>query len=360
MNSDGSDDTDRPSSGSAARPKPPVLVTGASGFIGINLLHVLTASGRAVVGLDDRPVPEPAVESLGRYGPVPVVEVADVRDADAMAEIVCRQRPEIVIHAAAVTAGGDRERRDARTVIEVNVGGTQSILDACAAAGVPRLLHVSSGAVYGPATFGTEPLDESMLVAPTFPPPSYYGITKLAAEQVALRHGQLHDVGVVVARLSAVFGPWEYPSGVRDFMSPMLQMVTAARDGTPIRLPADRPRNWAYAPDAARVLVALADIADPGHRCYNVCPETTSTATAFLDRLARHHADLDHELVDDPRRATIGFDADPRLPRAPVSGRRLVDELEQRGGDPLWTDPADSFDAFVRWAEANPSWLRAS
>ncbi len=331
-----------------------MLVTGASGFIGINLLHVLVERGQPVVGLADRPLPEPAVVSLDRIGSVPDVEIADVRDADAVAGIVLRRRPQVVIHAAAVTAGPDREQTDARTVIDVNVGGTQSVLDACTEANVRRLVHLSSGAVYGPATFGLVPLDESTLVAPTFPPPSYYGITKLAAEQVALRHGRLHDLDLVVARLSAVFGPWEYPTGVRDFMSPMLQMVTAARDGRPVRVVADQPRNWAYAPDAARALVALADIADPQHRCYNVCPETTSTATAFLDRLVRHHPELDHRIVDDPEQATISVDADPRRPRAPVSARRLTHELDRTEGESPWTATGEAYDAYIRWARANP------
>jgi UDP-glucuronate 4-epimerase len=231
-------------------------------------------------------------------------------------------------------------------VIDVNIGGTQSILDACSNAGVGRLVHVSSGAVYGPATFGPDLLDETTTVAPT----TYYGITKLAAEQVARRHGELHGLEVVVARLSAVFGPWEYPTGVRDFMSPMLQMVRAAKDGTPIRLVADRPRNWVYAPDAARALLALALEPELGHNCYNVCPETTTTARRFLERLAAAWADvgayLDWAVIDDPTLATIGFDADPRLKRAPVSGRRIAEEL----GTSLWTASDDAFDHYIAWA----------
>ncbi len=333
-------------------------MTGASGFIGINLLHILTEAGRPVVGLADRPVPRQALASLAELGPVPTVDIVDVRDAEAVAEAMVRHRPRAVIHAAAVTAGADREAADARTVVDVNIGGTQSVLDACTAAGVKRLVHVSSGAVYGPATFGSALLAETTLVAPTFPPPSYYGITKLAAEQLALRHGVVHDLEVVAARLSAVFGPWEYPTGVRDFMSPMQQMVRAAHTGSPIRLVADQPRNWVYAPDAARVLVALADARRPAHDCYNVCPEfTTTTAIAFLDRLARHHPGLDPAVVDTPERATIGFDADPHLPRAPVSGRRLAEEPALTTAEPPWTDPQDAFDDYLRWADANPSWL---
>ena len=122
----------------------------------------------------------------------------------------------------------DRERTDARVIVDVNVGGTQSILDACDASGVPRLVYVSSGAVYGDLTFvDAEELVETTCVAPT----GLYGITKLAGEQLVRRHGELHPLETITTRLSAVFGPWEYQTGVRDFMSPMLQLAAAARRG---------------------------------------------------------------------------------------------------------------------------------
>lgn len=327
-----------------------VLITGASGFIGLNLLEALAPLPHRVVGMADRPMPDNAHAALAEVGPVPRLEVVDVRDADAVAAVMERHRPNVVIHTAAVTAGPERERTEARTVIDVNIGGTQSVLDACTATGVARLVHVSSGAVYGPGTFGPNLLEETTPVAPT----TYYGITKLAAEQLTHCHGELHKLDVVVARLSAVFGPWEYPTGVRDFMSPMLQMVRAARDGKPIRLVADRPRNWVFAPDAARALVALAFKPELSHDCYNICPETTTTARRFLDRLVAARAEpgtesehaIDHALVNDPDRATIGFDADPRLRRAPVSGQRIAEEL----GTSLWTASDDAFDHYIAWA----------
>lgn len=336
-----------------------VLVTGSSGFIGLNLLEALAPLPCRVVGLADRPVPDKARFSLAELGLVPVLEAVDIRDPHAVAEVMERHRPDVVIHTAAVTAGPERERSGARAVIDVNIGGTQSVLDGCSAAGVGRLVHVSSGAVYGPAAFGPDSLDETTPLAPT----TYYGITKLTAEQLAHRHGELHDLDVVVARLSAVFGPWEYPTGARDFMSPMLQMVRAARDGTPIRLVADRPRNWMYAPDGARMLVALALKPELGHDCYNICPETTTTAVRFLERLAAAYAevgaDLDHAVVDDPAQASIGCDADPRRERAPVSSRRIAEELgvaepgKGHAATSLWTSPDDAFDRYIAWTLAH-------
>ena len=105
-----------------------VLVTGASGFIGLNLLHVLGPLPRRVVGLADRPVPDLAMASLARLGAVPPVDQVDVRNADAVAEAMERHRPDVVIHAAAVTAGPERERTDARTTIDVTENGVGRVM----------------------------------------------------------------------------------------------------------------------------------------------------------------------------------------------------------------------------------------
>jgi nucleoside-diphosphate-sugar epimerase len=277
------------------------------------------------------------------------VERVDIRDAAAVDEVVADYRPDVVIHAAAVTAGIDRERSDARTVVDVNVGGTQSVLDACRKNGVGRIVHVSSGAVYGAATFGSETLDETTLVEPS----GLYGITKLAAEQLARRHAVLHDADVVIARLSAVFGPWEYPTGVRDFMSPMLQLVRAGLNGETSRYVEDAPRNWVYAPDAARAIAGLALAPVPRFGCYNVCPETRGSVAELIDRLAESTPDAEFIAVDRPEDATLSYDADPLLERARVSAGRIREEL----GDELWSAHDQAFSSYLEWVESHRRWL---
>lgn len=326
-----------------------VLVTGATGFIGLNLLHTLVGSGHEVIGVASGPLPQLAADSLGRTGAVPVVELVDIRDGSAVHDVVARSRPDVVIHAAAVTAGAERERTDARTIVDVNVGGTQSVLDACSRNDVGRMVHVSSGAVYGAATFGTDPLDETTSVEPV----GLYGITKLAAEQLVRRHAELHDTDIVIGRLSAVFGPWEYPTGVRDFMSPMLQVVRASRSGEISRYVEDAPRNWVYAPDAARALSHLALGPAPRFDCYNVCPEERGALAQHIERLRAFAPAAEFLSVGRPEDASVSYDADPRLERAPVSGSRIQSEL----GDDVWSPHDDAFDSYLTWVDSNPDWL---
>ncbi len=326
-----------------------VLVTGATGFIGLNVLHTLIRDGHKVIGIASGALPQFAADSLGRIGEVPLVAQIDLRDGWAVDEVVAQFRPDVVIHAAAVTAGAERERTDARTIVDVNVGGTQSVLDACARNGVRRMVHVSSGAVYGAATFRTDTLDETTSVEPV----GLYGITKLAAEQLARRHAELHATEIVIGRLSAVFGPWEYPTGVRDFMSPMLQLVRAGRNGESSRYVEDAPRNWVYAPDAARALVGLALGPVPRFDCYNVCPEERGTLAQHIERLRAFAPATDFLRVDRPDDASLSYDADPRLERAPVSGNRIRSEL----GDDFWSQHDDAFESYLTWVNSNPDWL---
>jgi nucleoside-diphosphate-sugar epimerase len=326
-----------------------VIVTGATGFIGLNLLHALVDDGHEVIGVASHALPQIAADSLGRTGSVPIVEQVDIRDESAVHDVVARYRPDVVIHAAAVTAGAERERSDARTIVDVNVGGTQSVLDACRRNDVDRIVHVSSGAVYGAATFGTETLDETTCVEPV----GLYGITKLAAEGLARRHAELNAADVLIGRLSAVFGPWEYATGVRDFMSPMLQLVRAGRNAEISRYVEDAPRNWAYAPDAASALVGLALAQSPKFGCYNVCPEKRGTVTELIGRLGTATPKAEFTRVDGPEDATVSYDADPRLERASVRSSRIREEL---GGE-LWSAHPDSFDSYLAWVESNPDWL---
>ena len=245
--------------------------------------------------------------------------------------------------------GIDRERTQARTIVDVNVGGTQSVLDACLRSDVGRVVYVSSGAVYGAATFGTEILDEATAVEPI----GLYGITKRAAEQLARRHSELHDVEVVIGRLSAVFGPWEYSTGVRDFMSPMLQLVRGGVNGQICKYVDDAPRNWVYGPEAAEALIGLALGSAPRFDCYNVCPEERGSVAQLIDPLRAFAPRAEFLAVDRPEDASVSYDADPRLERAEVSGDRIRTELS---GD-LWSANEDAFDAYLSWIESNPGWL---
>lgn len=119
----------------------PVLVTGASGYVGSLVVRALAAdSSFRVLATDVRPVPPehrlPGVEH----------QVADVR-SPGLADLFARFRPRCVVHLASIVTPGKDSSRDFE--YSVDVLGTENVLRACLAAGVEQIVVTSSGAAYG-------------------------------------------------------------------------------------------------------------------------------------------------------------------------------------------------------------------
>jgi UDP-glucose 4-epimerase len=136
-------------------------------------------------------------------------------------------------------------------------------------------------------------------------------------------------------------------------MSPMLQVLVAARHGSIIRRVADTPRNWAYAPDAATALAGLGLKAALGHGLYNVCPDRRATVGHFVDRVRSTYPAIDDGVVPRTEETTISFDADPGQRRARIAQRRISDELPGFH----WTGMAAACDRYMTWVQENPDWV---
>jgi dihydroflavonol-4-reductase len=171
-----------------------VLITGGTSFIGSRLaLRLLangdtvrvTGSGKSESGIQNKQM----LESQG----VEVV-LGTVTEPDHVAGWL--KGIEVVYHLAAAhqeTNVPDQYFHD------VNVTGTQNMLEASIQAGVRRFVYASTIGVYGSGAVGT--LDEN---TPTHPD-NIYGITKLAAEKLVLSYQD--RLPVVAIRISEVYGP---------------------------------------------------------------------------------------------------------------------------------------------------------
>jgi dihydroflavonol-4-reductase len=185
-----------------------VGVTGATGFLGSHLCRRLQADGHHVIALR-RPTSD--ADDLAGLG----VEsfVGDVADRKAVADLV--RACDAVVHAAAVLSYG---RAFAGEHERVNVGGTRVVVDACRAAGVGRLLHVSSVAAIGLAADG-RPADERFSSNLDGSGLSYH-LSKERAEEV-VRNAVGDGLDAVVVNPSTLAGPFgprfrggELPAGV--------------------------------------------------------------------------------------------------------------------------------------------------
>ena len=160
-----------------------ILITGADGFTGRYLAQTLHEAGHEVHGLVQRAVPE------GVHG-VSVCHVADLSDAQGLAQVVKAVQPDKVAHLAAIAfvAHGD-----ATAMYNTNLVGTRNLLEALAAGPSPltAVLLASSANIYGNALEGC--LDE--LTSPA--PANDYAVSKLAMEYMARLYAQRLPLVVV-------------------------------------------------------------------------------------------------------------------------------------------------------------------
>jgi len=187
------------------------LITGATGFIGANLVRTLIQKGVRV-----RALVRPHSNRKNLEGLDVEIAVGDVRDRDSIERAM--EGCGLVFHAAALYSFWVRPRR---LIYEINVEGTRNVLDVALKAGVERMVYTSSIAALGRRTDG-KPADEETPVDPQKLRGDYRR-SKYFAEQVALEFAR-KGLPVVIVNPSFPVGPYDVkptPSGqvIVDFLN---------------------------------------------------------------------------------------------------------------------------------------------
>ncbi len=298
-----------------------VLLTGGSGFVGINIAEALLAAGCRVMLFGPAPLPKRAEVAFTSFGDRVTLVRGDVRDERALRDCITSRAIDAIIHGAALTPGEAGETREAMATVDVNVLGTTTLVTAVATCGITRLLLLSSASVYGSQDDDRE-LDERT----TRPnPASLYAITKFAAEQVAGRLAARHRLDLRVARLGSVFGPWERDGGVRDTVSAIFQVMQAAAAGRDVVLPRPGRRDWIYAPEAAAAVAALLLRDAPCEGAINIGLGAEWSVADWCERLARTRPEFRWRIARPGEPATIDFHGPHDRPA--LATRRLASEI---------------------------------
>lgn len=188
------------------RPAPAnVVVTGAAGWLGQNLVRALASNRervRCLVRTDDD------AALLGVIGPAVEPVVGDVRDPAALDRLFDGVGGASVFH----TAGVIHPAKQVREMFDVNVGGTQLAIDRARRAGAARFVHVSSNSPFGA---NARPTDRFTETSP-FNPYMGYGKSKLEAEQVVQRNRD--EIEVVIVRPPWFYGPHQ-PARQTQFLA---------------------------------------------------------------------------------------------------------------------------------------------
>jgi UDP-glucose 4-epimerase len=237
------------------------VVTGAAGFIGSTLAERLLADGHEVLGIDcftdyyPREAKERNVASLRAYDRFRLVE-ARLQEADLVPLV---EGADHVYHLAAQAGVRASWGRDFEHYTGHNVLATQRLLEAALAAGRPRIVYASSSSVYGDAP--VLPLREDGPCQPVSP----YGVTKLAAEHLAVLYHRNFGLPTVSLRFFTVYGPRQRPDMAFH------RFLKAARDGQPITVYGDglQTRDFTFVDDIVAAVLAAALSGRPGS-VYNV------------------------------------------------------------------------------------------
>ena len=174
-----------------------IVITGGAGFIGGHLVDYLNSKGYSPVVIDN--LSNSASSSWSGLGKHRFYK-ADIRDRDLMKKIFELERIDTCVHLAALISVIDSVR-DPLPTLDVNVGGTISILEACASSGVNNFVLASTGAIYGEPK--SLPIRENDPVDPLSP----YGASKISGEMLAYAYMNCNKIRNATAlRFFNVYG----------------------------------------------------------------------------------------------------------------------------------------------------------
>ncbi len=232
-----------------------VIVTGANGFVGCNIVGALLAAGYTVLAADfafDNPAYKRLAGDNIRCITTDCVNLPPL-SADAL------------IHAAAVTATPAARGESPEDNLRANIEPLLAVSEYVEARRIQRAIFISSTAVFRQAPSGErresdppQPLDT-------------YSVAKALLEHTVATLRTEYDRDVVAVRLSAIYGPCEYARSTRPRLSAVATMMREAlRQGEiTVEAPGEM-RRWTYAPDIGRALIALLEADTLRHSLYQL------------------------------------------------------------------------------------------
>lgn len=227
-----------------------VVVTGASGWLGQNLVRALARSAERVRCLVTSADSAALLEVIG---PEIEVVVGDVRDPSAMDSLFEGTDAATVFHAAAVI----HPERRTREFFDVNVGGTQLVLDRARRADISRFVHVSSNSPFGANATPTDRFTEDS----PYDPYLGYGRSKLEAELLVRQSHDRGDVSAVIVRAPWFYGPYQ-PERQGKFFA------TVRRGRFPIVGPGTQQRSMVFTGNLVDGLLLAATTEAASGRAY--------------------------------------------------------------------------------------------
>ncbi len=226
-----------------------VLVTGATGLLGSHLVWLLLDLGAEVVAVVRDSVPPSLLVSSGLLDRVTVVH-GSVTDLPLLQRTLVEYEVQTVFHLAAQTLVTHALANPVETM-DVNIGGTYRLLEACRLHGqCQEIVVASSDKAYGRQE--VLPYVEDLPMQGTFP----YDVSKSCADLIARSFAQTYRLPVTVTRLANLYGP-----GDLNFSRLIPGTIRSLLLGEPIIIRSDGTlqREYLYVENGARAYLRLAE-----------------------------------------------------------------------------------------------------
>jgi nucleoside-diphosphate-sugar epimerase len=249
-----------------------VLITGA-GLIGTHTAKELLERGDEVTFFDLAPRPDYIRHVTGRD--LPVMR-GDIRDVPALVEALSRARAQCVIHLAASV--GEANISNVYAGFQVNLVGTINVAEAVHLAGVRRLLHASTQALY----LGEDPSELLYEDSPLGSRGRVYNASKLACEHVLRTYAAKHNFELALLRFAGVYGYYSVAGGPGVAVQ---SAVWAALARKPVEINVYESVDFIYAKDLANGIALAAHAGVLPHDVYNLGSGTLTTVEDIEEAL---------------------------------------------------------------------------
>ncbi len=239
-----------------------ILVTGGAGFIGSAFIRLaLKGNAFSRVINYDKLTYAGNLENLAEVDKDPRYAFVrgDICDKVLVENTLAAESPDAIIHFAA-ESHVDRSILSPEPVVETNVKGTFTLLEAARRAKIGRFVHVSTDEVYGS-------IDEPHDADETYPlkPSSPYSASKAGSDLLALSYFTTFKMPVVVTRASNNYGPYQFP----EKLIPL--MISNALEDKPLPIYGDgmQIRDWLFVDDHCRAIASVLEKGRAGE-VYNI------------------------------------------------------------------------------------------
>jgi UDP-glucose 4-epimerase len=193
-----------------------ILITGGAGFVGSHLCRKYTLQGETVLCLDNFMNGDLLnIRNLLSYSNFKLIN-GDIRNFDLLEKIM--RDVDVVFHLAA-QIHVDRSIIEPSLTYEINVLGTQNILEIARRYDVDKIIHASTSEVYGSAS--DAPIDENHSLDAPHP----YGASKIAADRMCFAYIKTYGLNICIMRPFNLYGPHQKDSGYGGAISIFIKRV---------------------------------------------------------------------------------------------------------------------------------------